>query len=293
MKLTPECVPCLLGRVAYEVSLCDPGKVMDALRECGKVVAERTSEEISSVEFATEIHKRAYSILNKADPYLGLKKRSNAAALKILPTAERFIERYENRLKASMIVSIVGNLMDFGIQGSLSSPEKLREDFMEKVADPLSCDDSAEIENILKKAKEVFFLADNCGEIVFDKLLLREIKSFGTRIVLLVKGEPVLTDATINDIIDLELDDIVDEIIEINGFAIGIDLWSGINDELVRRMRGANLIISKGMANFEALSEFEWDNLAYLMRVKCRPVSNSLSVDLDSSVIKLIDNMNG
>lgn len=288
MKLTDECVPCLLKRVAYEVSLCSPEKVADALRECEEVVTEMRSDEISSVEFATEIHRRAYSVLGEKDPYSELKRRSNEVALRLLPEAESFVKKADDRPRAAMITSIIGNLLDFGISGSLSDPELLRKEFQNMVNDPLGWDDSAEIEELLGSVDELFFLADNCGEIVLDKLLLEEIRTIGPRIVLVVKGRPILTDVTREDIEGLGLEGIVDEIAETEGFAIGLDLWSGENDRLVRRLKSSELIISKGMANFEALSEHSWNTIAYLMRVKCNPVASALQVERDTNVIKLI-----
>jgi len=274
--------------VVYEVSLCSPEKASDALRECEKVVAEMRSNEISSVEFASEIHRRAYSLLGTKDPYSELKRRSNEVAVRLLPEAESFVNNSSDRLRAAMIASIIGNLLDFGISGSLSDPELLKKEFLSMVHEPLGGDDSAEIEGLLESTDELFFLADNCGEIVFDRLLLEEIKSLGPRIVLVVKGSPILTDVTREDIEGMGIERIVDEIAETEGFAVGLDLWSGENDRLVRRLKSSELIISKGMANFEALSEHNWNVIAYLLRVKCNPVASALGAERDTNVIKLI-----
>ena len=202
------------------------------------------------------------------------------------------ISKSGDRLRTAMIVSIVGNLMDFGISGSLVDPEHLRSEFMEMSNEPLGADDSSRIEKLLEGCEEIFFLADNCGEIVFDKLLMKELKSYGPRIVLVIKGRPILTDVTMEDIQGLGIEDYADEVVEANGFAIGIDIWSGANNDLVSRLENCDLIISKGMANYEALSERTWPRIAYLLRVKCRPVSESIGARQDTNVISLIENGN-
>ncbi|HDP96175.1 MAG TPA: hypothetical protein ENN25_00565, partial [Euryarchaeota archaeon] len=81
MKITSECVPCLLKRVAYEVEMCAPDKVLEAIRRSAGIVAEKATADSSSVELATEIHRCAYGLLSGRDPYHDLKRRSNEIAL--------------------------------------------------------------------------------------------------------------------------------------------------------------------------------------------------------------------
>jgi len=290
MKLSAECVPCLLKRAVYEVELCAPGKAMETLRACSSIVAEKTSDRISSAEFASAIHQCAYATIGRKDPYSDLKKRSNEVALDLLPVAERFVAKSKDRLIAAMRVSIIGNLLDFGIEGSIGSPEALKNTFNKLMTEPLGTDDSGEIEKDIKDSKEIGFLADNCGEIVFDKILLREIKRHGGgRIVLVIKGKPILTDVTRKDLKGLGMERLVDEILETEDVAVGINLWKrGVNSEIGRRLRKADLIISKGMANFEALSEHEWKAIAYLLRVKCDTVARAIGAPIDTNVIKLV-----
>ena len=294
MKLSAECVPCLLRRVIYEVDLCTPGRAMEAIRECSLVIAEKASEKISSAEFASAIHQCAYAAIGKDDPYSDLKKRSNEVALSLLPVAERFVNKSKNRLIAAMKVSIIGNLLDFGIDGSIGSPEALKKTFKELITEPLGSDDSEEIEGMIKKSGEIVFLADNCGEIVFDKILLREIKRHGGgRIILVIKGKSILTDVTKKDMRGLGIEKLVDEVLETEDVAIGINLWTrGRNSGIARRLKEADLIISKGMANFEALSEYDWKAIAYLLRVKCSTVAREIDAPIDTDAIKLVRGRN-
>ena len=289
MKLTTTCVPCLLRRVAYEVELCAPGRSMKALRECSKIVGLRASDEISSAEFASEVHQCAYEVIGEDDPYFELKKKSNEVALGLFQEAERIVESSKNPMRTAMILSIIGNRLDFGIAGSLISPDLLKREFRNLLKEPLGWDDSAKIAKMLGKSDEVIFLADNCGEIVFDKIFLKKIKEIGPRIVLVIKGEPILTDVTRRDLKGIGIEKTVDEVIETEGIAVGLNLWDKhVNVKLRKRMKNSDLIISKGMANFEAMSELNWKASAYLMRAKCAPVSNALKVRFDTNVIKLV-----
>lgn len=289
MKLSTECIPCLLKRVAYEVELCAPDRVMRALKECSRIASEMASNEISSAEFASHIHKCAYEIIGSADPYAELKRRSNEVALQLLPEAEQYVASSENPIRAAMTVSIIGNILDFGISGSIESPEELGIEFRRILAESFGCDDSAEIVERISRAKTIMFLADNCGEMVLDKILLQQLKSSGAKIVLVVKGQPILTDVTREELNGLGIEDCVDEILETEDPAIGVNLWdSAVNADLRARMNSVDLIISKGMANFEALSEHEWNTVAYLLRAKCDTVARSLGVPRDTNVIRLV-----
>lgn len=290
MKLSGECVPCLLRRAAYEVELCAPDKVMEAIVACSEVAAGEIREGMSSVEFATKIHRCAYDVIGEPDPYRDLKKRSNEIALALYPEARRFVRKSNDPTRAAMVASIIGNVMDFGISGSIGKPESLRNEFKSLLNEPLGCDDSAKITRLIGNAEEILFLADNCGEIVFDRLLLEQMRvRTKARIVLVIKGEPILTDATRRDIKGLGIEKLVDEMVETEGVAVGLDLWTkGRNSSLIKRMRKADLIISKGMANFEALSEYGWKAAAYMLRSKCDTVSRELGVKKDTSVIKLV-----
>jgi uncharacterized protein with ATP-grasp and redox domains len=290
MKLSAECIPCLLRRAAYEVELCAPGRAMEALRECSSVIAEKASERISSAEFASAIHQCAYAAIGKDDPYSDLKKRSNEVALSMLPVAERFVMKSKNPLITAMRISIIGNLLDFGIEGSIGSPEGLKKTFKDLMKEPLGSDDSGKIERMIRKSKKIVFLADNCGEIVFDKILLREIRrNWNGRIVLVIKGKPILTDVTKKDMRGLGIERLVDEILETEDVAVGINFWKqGMNSEIAGRLREADLIISKGMANFEALSEQDWKAIAYLLRVKFGTVARAIDAPINTNVIKLV-----
>lgn len=263
---------------------------MEALRGCSEIVSAKASDEISSAEFASAIHRCAYAAMGVEDPYSDLKRRSNAIALGLLPTAERLIRKSKKPLRTAMMVSTIGNLLDFGIEGSIASPEALRKEFAELMKIPLGADDSMEIERLIRDSDEIVFLADNCGEIVFDMLLLKEIRKLGKkRIVLVIKGEPILTDATMADIEGLGIRKLMDDILETEDVAVGLNLWTkGKNEEIARRLKDSELIISKGMANFEALSEFDWNAIAYLLRVKCGTVAKAVDAKIDTSIIKLV-----
>ncbi|UCF50381.1 MAG: DUF89 family protein [Thermoplasmatales archaeon] len=291
MKIQSECVTCLLKRIIFEAeqSTNDPLIRLRTIINSCKLLDELYDPDKSSAEIATKVHKIAYETLGDEDPYNKLKEQSNQIAEKLVPRVNELIECSDDPLRITMLASIIGNLMDFGIPGASTHPEILSEIFEETFAEDLGYDDTEEIKEILKNSKNVILFTDNCGEIVFDKILCRELKKFKPDIflTLVVKGEPIISDATIKDAMELKFNEVVDEILNTGCFAIGLD-FKKMPPELKKALDKANLIICKGMANYEAFSETDFRPVAYLMRTKCTAIANSLNLPLNTNVVKLI-----
>lgn len=290
MKIQPECIPCMLRRSLFEIELAtnDSKKREDAMLLALKTFAEIYDPSLSSAEIATRLHKAVYNAVENKDPYMELKKKSNEVALKLLPRVQEKIERSGDPLNTAMICSIIGNILDFGIEGGSKSPEDLMVDFEKYFLEGLGYDDYEKGRKIIERAKEIVFIADNCGEIVFDKLLCLELKKFrpGMKLTLVVRGEPILSDATIEEAMDLGFDEIVDNILTTGTFAVGLDI-KNIPKDLKIALEKSDLIICKGMANYEALSETSYRPVLYLLRTKCLPVARSMGLPVGINAIKL------
>ena len=286
MKITHQCVSCLLTRALYETSLVDETLKGDVIRQTCSIFAKYFSTAVCSATLATEMHQKVYTILGTLDPYKEIKARSNQVALGLLSEAESLIDNSHDRLRGAVICSIAGNVLDFGIPGVVETPEALSETFKVIVDSGLQVDDLKLIKGYLKKDARVLLFTDNCGEIVFDKLLCRELKQFGVHLCLVVKGEPILTDATMADVDLLGLENEVDEVLTTEHFAVGI-AFDKISRELSDKIRNADLIICKGMANYEAFSETEHRPIAYFLKAKCKPVARDMGANVGDNVAKL------
>ncbi len=290
MKIQTECVPCLLKRVLFEIKLSTDDKKLQnkTIKKACTHLAELYDPNICSVEIATKVHKLVYKTLGDKDPYKKLKIDSNKVAKKLIHRIEELINVCEDPLRMSMLCSIVGNMMDFGIDGVSDRPERLFDIFEEAVSDDFGYDDYDKIKNILKNVKNVILFTDNCGEILFDKILCRELKKFKPDLFLtvVVKGENILSDATMNDALEIGLDKEVDQILTTGCFAVGID-FKKLPIEVKKLLDRADIILSKGMGNYEAFSETNYMPIAYLLRTKCSAIANSMRVAQNINVIKL------
>ena len=287
MKITPTCVPCLIKRCLYEAELVDAAKADDAVLIALDLLSELYSSDSCSAEVATVVHREVYNLLGR-DPYSEMKASCNQVATQLLPVAEKYIDDAEDRLTAAVTCAIVGNVFDFGIAGSIQDPSELNKKFDELYNDGIQVNDIDKIRGYLKKDAKVLYFTDNCGEVVFDKLLCRELKTLGVHLTIVVKGKPILTDATMQEANELGLAEVSDEIIDTGAFAVGMD-YEKAPEDLLDRLENADLIISKGMANFEIFSERDYRPIAYLMRTKCKPVADALGLGTELNIAKLIE----
>jgi len=290
MKIQAECVPCLLKRILFEIELSTDDKELQnkTIKKACTLLAELYDPNICSIDIATKVHKLVYETFGDKDPYKKLKIESNKTAKKLIPRVEELINVCEDPLRMSMLCSIVGNMMDFGIEGASNNPEKLFDIFEETVSDDLGYDDYDRLKDILKDAKNILLFADNCGEIVFDKILCSELKKFKPDIFLtvVVKGENILSDATMDDALEIGLDKEVDQILTTGCFAVGID-FEKLPLDVKKLLDKVDIILSKGMGNYEAFSETIYKPIAYLLRTKCGAIANSMGVTRNINVIKL------
>jgi uncharacterized protein with ATP-grasp and redox domains len=264
----------LLARVRFESKLAAPDRAIDALLSAASEIGRSSPTDVSA-RVATRAHRAAYEALGARDPYAEQKRLSNEVALKLLPRARDMYESSprEERMRVATLLSIVGNVLDFGIAGGLEDPGKLEGAFEDLVAQGLGRDDTDLIGEMLGPGLRVAYLTDNCGEVVFDQILIGELKARGCLVDLVVKGDPILTDATREDVAELGMDRLVD--------------LDTVPDETRGAIEGADLVISKGMANLESLSDVGIRPIAYLLRTKCDPVARTVGEAKDINVAKL------
>jgi len=282
MKVTEHCIDCLLSRVKLECILCDADATLTeaTMTECGKLMREIRSAPLSHPQIASRIHRRAYDILGNPDPFASLKALGNQQATEVCEEVRPRLSTFRDFILAS----VIGNTFDYGVKGHIVE-ENFSVFFMREFARGLTIDDTDKIAPLCSR---VVFLSDNCGEIVLDRLLIEYLKAQGAHITLALKESPILNDATLSDAQELDLDTLVDRITTTGGGAeIGI-CRENIPEDLREAIEKCTIIIAKGMANYESLSEM--NNLppvAYLMAAKCKPVAEEVGVPVGSKIALL------
>ncbi len=284
MKIHPRCAPCLLSRVQFEAELStkDIDLQKRAVLAGIEVLRNYLVDGAPAAHLSTKIHREAYKILGDRDPYRVKKQQSNEAAKKLLPLARDFVSEKDS-FRRAILVSIIGNSFDFGVLGFDADKEIAKETMIKQLEHGLDVDDS---DKIIALLDNVVYLADNCGEIIFDTLLFEEIRKLGGRIILVVRGAPILNDVTMKEAKELCLDKTVDRVLTTGSNAIGLCLKEA-PPELVEALGSASLIISKGMANYETMSEYDFRPIAYLLKTKCESVAEAMGLKRNMNVARM------
>ncbi len=208
--------------------------------------------------------------------YTEIKRFYNQYVMEKLPTIEKNILQAEDPLLLAVQYSLTGNFIDFGAMKSVDN-DKFEQLLVKAPLIQLG-EEYGKLRDELQHAKQLVFLTDNCGEIVFDKMLIRTIKSLypNIRITVIVRGQEVLNDATMEDAMQIGLMEEC-EVIG-NGTNIAgtcLDLISGEARVSISR---ADMILAKGQGNFETLQDCGL-NVYFLFMCKCKMFSKRFRVE--------------
>ncbi len=284
MKISPKCPACLLHRTYTESRMVtdDESKIRKAVGDSLEVLNRRYPKREVNAVIATEMHRRVYDILGVDDPYKEVKDKSNEIVMNFLPSIRDYIESQDDGFRSAAIASIIGNTFDYGVMGHDVAEDDFMSFFSQQYAKGLTIDDMDKIKKFC--SGNVVYLTDNCGEIIVDSLFLEKIKELSHDLTVVVRGKPILSDATIEDARLAGIDKLGDSLLTNGEGAIGI-----IEDELppqtMEKINNADVIIAKGMANYECLSDSTLP-VAFLLTAKCEPVADSLGVSVGDMVAK-------
>lgn len=292
MKVEAECAACLLARATAEVyeATTNPALRFRAIQEVIKLLNKEFGPTVIPADIGTKRDRLIKRLTGNNDPYKRSKKMSNEKALKLLPYARKIVESsytQQERFKKACLCAIVGNIMEFDIPGHKFSFKTLTKSFREAAKD-LVVDDIDKTYEITKKARSVLYLADNAGEIVFDTLLVEQLKNMGLKVTYVVKSGPVINDATLEDVEFSGMNKIADNILTTGTDAVGL-LKKEVAPEFLKVYDEAELVFAKGMGYAETLTEYKLMKPHLLLfRTKCNPVANYFCAPRDKNIAKLM-----
>ena len=285
MKLDYDCIVCMQRQVLRMTRMCTSDEKLceEALREAMKVLLESKWDSPPTI-LAHKVHVKVRRILGVRDPYREVKVESNKLALNLYGKANEIISTSRDRLEAAVKVAIAGNVMDFA---ALENPDLAST--LEKVVDQgFAVNDYSIFRDRVLKAKNLLFFADNAGEIVFDKILLETmIEVRGSpfeEVTFVVKGGPIVNDATVEDVKFVKLEEIPNLRVRTvsNGEpGTGPDRRS---KEVLEWMKAHDLVISKGQGNYEAFSDY--NGIFFILMVKCPVVARDLKAEIGDLILK-------
>ena len=292
MKVEPECESCLLSRAQVQTyqATTNPALRFRCLAEVTKLLNREFRSTSIAADLGTKRDRIIRQLTGNNDPYRYSKKQANAKALKLLPHAKKFVEsgyNQQERFKKACLCAIVGNIMEFDIPGHKFRLSNLS-GCIRQAAKDLFIDDIDQAYELAKKAQSVLYLADNAGEIVFDTLLVQQLKNMGLKVTFVVKGGPVINDATMEDVKLSNMDKLANEVITTGCDAVGLQKKE-VSADFLKVYDVAELVFAKGMGYAETLTEHKLTKPHLLMfRTKCVPVANYFCAPRDKNIAKLM-----
>jgi len=285
MRSSVECIPCYFRQVLSIVRRVTSDEHLQekVFKEIGSAVLPRLTLDKSPAENTYEIIKAINKILGMSslDPFSEERNKYNRIALSMYSEL-RNIARNTSSLYTAVQVAVAGNIIDLGILEAFDIRRTL-ENILRK---GFAIDHFDYFRGAIAEAKNILYLLDNAGEIVFDKILIETIKSaFPEKRIIVVANEgPILNDATYEDALKVGLDEVA-EVITTGTDTIGKHPERGHPAESFREVfYSADVIIAKGHGNYELLNDTNY-NIFFILQAKCNVVAKSLGVNVGDAVL--------
>lgn len=233
-----------------------------------------------------ELLGRVAPLLGTKDPYHDIKVEYNQLMLDRETDCQERIRAAEEPFQLALRYAVAGNLVDFGGKHVFTRDDVTA--LMDRVPGiSFALDDSEALLGAVRSARSIMYLGDNCGEIVLDKLLIKQIlrENPDVRVTYGVRGGPAINDVTLEDAEQVGMGNVARVLS--SGIATPTTVLAASTDEFRRAFYDADLVISKGMGNFEVLVDgCGREDVFFLLMTKCGHVADLVGAPLMSFVCK-------
>lgn len=284
MKIEEACVGCIINQ---SVRVADAINAAPALKKELTSTVELMSEDFSfshtPPEIAADVYEKMALIASKTDLYDEVKKLSTLKALSFIPLLKEKLSNSKHKLLTATKIAVAGNVIDLAAQVEFDLEEELGKVFEREFA----YNDFELLERELASAKHVVVLGDNVGEHIFDYIFIQTLQELypNAEFAYFVRGNPIINDVTMKEAKEAgfhEVCELVDSGVNTPGFA-----YARANSYAQELFDKADLVISKGMGNYECLTLSHRKNICFLLKVKCSVVAGSLSKNIGDIVCKM------
>lgn len=288
MKLSFACYPCLLKQVLDTAELLglNDRQVKTVIDATLRYLLEK-KQDIMPLHIVswlyTFIQQTFYDGNGTFDPYRQLKRDTNLLALEHFDTVIDRVKKSSSPLETALSFAAMGNIIDFGARahGSIDITHEINT--VDKLHFSIYHYDK--LCEKLNNAETLLFIGDNAGEIVFDTVLIREVKKEFPEIdlVFAVRDRPIINDTTIEDAHFVGLDKEVTVVS--SGSIYPGTILEETNEEFKELFKSADVIIAKGQGNFESLNDVKTEKLFFIFRIKCDRVAEIIGVNNDDLIL--------
>jgi uncharacterized protein with ATP-grasp and redox domains len=276
MKTFLDCIPCFFAQALFTARALNQDdevikKILDQLGSALKDI----SMDCPPPETGRTVYKIVRLFTGIEDPYHHLKAESIEKALKLYPSLKAMVQESEDPIDTAVRLAIAGNVIDFGVNRSFKIEEEIQR-VLKETPSPFHID---LFRQELEKVENILYLGDNAGETVFDRIL---IETMGLPVTYAVRERPIINDAILEDAIKSGLGDVATLVS--SGCDTPGTILNRCSRDFLERFEKAELIISKGQGNFEALFGTKLP-IFFLLKVKCRTVAEHIGLEEGSLVL--------
>ncbi|MFZ5569670.1 MAG: damage-control phosphatase ARMT1 family protein [Thermodesulfobacteriota bacterium] len=279
MKTYYDCIPCFIRQTleAVRFATSDEGIHESVLREVLAAVSRMDLSRPPPI-MGQLIHRIIRTVSGIDDPYRAVKDRFNRHALALYPSLQAMVDESRDRFETAVRLAIAGNIIDFGVNAEID--DMVIQKTIESALAESMVGNVQELREAVAQARRILYLGDNTGEIVFDRLLLEQLPIH--KVTYVVRGRPVINDATFADAVDTGLTKIIDVID--NGSDVPGTILSGCSEAFQSCFQEADVVIAKGQGNYETLSDSD-KPIFFLLKAKCAVIARDLGCAVGSAAI--------
>jgi hypothetical protein len=281
MKTYLDCIPCFFRQALAAARMASADETIHrrVLNSVAFMIPDLALN-ATPPEIAQQVYQVVYEITGNRDPYHEAKSRANESAMSCYSRMKDTVDYSNDPLQTACKLAMAGNAIDLGARAEFDSIDSIVED---SVGYQLDQEHYRQFKESIGQSYLILYIADNAGEIVFDRILIEQlIQIKKLKIVFVVREKPIINDATSDDALQVGLNKVARII------SNGSDAPATILSQCSPKMRGyyqaADLIISKGQGNYESLSDRS-ENIFFLFKVKCPVIARYSGFDLDSLVL--------
>ena len=285
MNIDEACVGCIINQSMKVASAIKADEELSTkLTSTVQDLAKDFSFKQNPPEIASYVYEKMAEIANKTDLYDEVKALSTKKALSFVPLLKEKLTSSDNKLLTATKIAVAGNVIDLAAQVEFSLEAELDKIFHTDFAH----NDFEKFKLALESSKNVVVLGDNVGEHIFDYLFIETLQKIYSQIdfTYMVRGKPIINDVTMKEAKEQGFDslcNLVDSGVNTPGFT-----YNRANALAQKLFDEADLVISKGMGNYECLTPSHRDQICFLLKVKCGVVGASLGKEVGDIICKMV-----